>query len=64
MLAVCLLSGGIDSTTCAALAKADGFDLLGLTVNYGQRHKREINSAKAVADFFAIKTHIILSSKS
>jgi len=58
--AVCLLSGGIDSATCGAIAKADGCELLALTVNYGQRHQRELNSAKKLAEFLGAVEHIQL----
>ena len=44
-----LLSGGLDSYTAAAIARADGFELYALTIAYGQRHAREIASARAVA---------------
>ena len=40
--AVILLSGGLDSTTCLAIAKEQGFDLFALTVNYGQCHAFEL----------------------
>ncbi len=44
-----LLSGGLDSYTAAAMARADGFELYALTIAYGQRHAREIESARQVA---------------
>lgn len=44
-----LLSGGLDSYTAAAIARADGFELYALTVAYGQRHAREIEAARRVA---------------
>ena len=47
--AVVLLSGGLDSYTAAAIAKADGFALYALTIAYGQRHARELDAARAVA---------------
>jgi 7-cyano-7-deazaguanine synthase len=47
--AVVLLSGGLDSYTAAAIAKADGCELNALTIHYGQRHAREIEAARAVA---------------
>ena len=49
MDAVVLLSGGLDSYTAAAIAKADGFALNALTIHYGQRHAREVEAARAVA---------------
>ena len=47
--AVVLLSGGLDSTTCLALAKAQGFEPVCLSVAYGQRHEVELQRAEAVA---------------
>ncbi len=59
--AVILLSGGIDSATAAAMAKKQGFELHALSFNYGQRHERELGSAKKVAAFLQAKSHRILS---
>lgn len=47
--AVVLLSGGLDSTTVAALARSQGYTLLALSFDYGQRHRRELEAARAVA---------------
>jgi 7-cyano-7-deazaguanine synthase len=58
--AVVLLSGGLDSYTAAAMAKADGFRLFALTVRYGQRHVRELEAARAVAASLAVARHIEL----
>ena len=58
--AVVLLSGGLDSYTTAALAKADGFRLCALTIRYGQRHAREIEAARAVAAWLGVGRHIEL----
>ena len=58
--AVILLSGGLDSTTAAAIAKNDGHDLFALTIDYGQRHKMEIESAKKIANFLSVIQHIIM----
>jgi 7-cyano-7-deazaguanine synthase len=49
MRAVCLLSGGLDSTTCLALAKRDGYECYALSFDYGQRHRIELEKAKAAA---------------
>jgi 7-cyano-7-deazaguanine synthase len=58
--AVVLLSGGLDSTTAAAIAKEQGFQLYALTFRYGQRHKREIESAQKVAAVLSAKDHLII----
>jgi 7-cyano-7-deazaguanine synthase len=55
-----LLSGGLDSATAAAIAKADGNVLYALTVDYNQRHRVEIESAKKVAHHLGVAEHIIL----
>ena len=47
--AVVLLSGGLDSYTAAAVAARDGFSISALSINYGQRHARELEAAKAIA---------------
>ena len=60
MKAIVLVSGGLDSTTCLAMAREKGFDLYALTFNYGQRHDHELNSAKMVVDFFNIQNHSII----
>jgi 7-cyano-7-deazaguanine synthase len=57
--AVVLMSGGLDSTVTLAIALGEGYDVHGLTFDYGQRHRREIRSAKKVADHFDIKHKII-----
>ena len=58
--AVILLSGGLDSTTCLAIAKNQGFDLNALTLNYGQRHDFELKSAQMIVDHFKIKNHSVI----
>jgi 7-cyano-7-deazaguanine synthase len=58
--AIVLTSGGLDSTTVAAVAKDRGFDLYCLSFFYGQRHKMELDSAKKVAAFFGAKEHLII----
>src|SRR5689334_15600035 len=60
MPAVVLLSGGLDSYTAAAVAKAEGFQLYALTVRYGQRHVREIEAARSVASALGVERHIEL----
>jgi 7-cyano-7-deazaguanine synthase len=58
--AVVLLSGGLDSYTAAAIAREKGFELYALTIRYGQRHEREIASARAVARWLGVARHIEL----
>ena len=60
MRAVVLLSGGLDSYTAAAIAKSEGFELYALTIAYGQRHAREVESARAVARALACTRHLEL----
>ena len=57
--AVVLLSGGLDSMVCAALACEQGFAVLALTIDYGQRHRVEIDAARAIAAELA-ERHIVL----
>ena len=57
MDAVVLLSGGLDSYTAAAIAKSDGFVLNALTIDYGQRHAREVEAARAVARALGVARH-------
>jgi 7-cyano-7-deazaguanine synthase len=58
--AVVLLSGGLDSYTAAAIARADGFDLYALTIAYGQRHAIEIEAARRVAGALGVSRHVEL----
>jgi 7-cyano-7-deazaguanine synthase len=58
--AVVLLSGGLDSYTTAAIARAQGFRLFALTVRYGQRHVQEIESARAIARALGVARHVEL----
>src|SRR5258706_2099183 len=60
MRAVVLLSGGLDSYTAAAIAKAQRFTLFALTIHYGQRHAREVEAARAVARALGIERHLEL----
>ncbi|MGN6057439.1 MAG: 7-cyano-7-deazaguanine synthase QueC [Sphingomicrobium sp.] len=57
--AVVLLSGGLDSMVCAGLAREGGFAVTALTVDYGQRHRIELNAARTVAAQLADR-HIVL----
>ena len=58
--AVILLSGGIDSATAAVIAKQQGFELHALSYHYGQRHERELESAKQVARFLQANSHRVI----
>jgi 7-cyano-7-deazaguanine synthase len=58
--AVVLLSGGIDSSTTLAIAKANGYELYALSFDYNQRHKNELEAAKKVAIAFGVKKHLII----
>lgn len=58
--AVVLLSGGLDSATAAALARREGWALLGLTVRYGQVHAVEIDAARQVARALGMERHVEL----
>jgi 7-cyano-7-deazaguanine synthase len=60
MKAVVLLSGGLDSYTAAAIARSQGFELHALTVRYGQRHAREVEAARAVAQALGSVRHLEL----
>jgi 7-cyano-7-deazaguanine synthase len=61
LAAVVLLSGGLDSYTAAAIAKSEGFSLYALTVDYGQRHAREIEAARVVARSLGVERHLELA---
>jgi 7-cyano-7-deazaguanine synthase len=58
--AVLLLSGGLDSYTAGAIARADGYDLYALTLRYGQVHAREVVASRAVAGDLGVVRHIEL----
>jgi 7-cyano-7-deazaguanine synthase len=59
--AVVLISGGLDSTTCLAMAKAKGFEPVCLAVAYGQRHAVELEQARKVASAMGVKDFRIVS---
>ena len=58
--AVTLLSGGLDSTTTLAVARRDGFDCHALTIDYGQRHRIELEAACAVATRLGARDHVVI----
>jgi 7-cyano-7-deazaguanine synthase len=57
--AVVLLSGGLDSTTALAIAKAEGFGCFALSFDYGQRHQVELDAARRVANAAAVERHLV-----
>ena len=61
MKAVCLLSGGLDSTTAFAWARREGYDCYALSFDYGQRHGIELEAAKHVARALGAREHLILT---
>jgi 7-cyano-7-deazaguanine synthase len=59
--AVVLLSGGLDSATVAAIARHDGYEVFALSVDYGQRHRFELEAARRVAESLGVKRHVVAS---
>lgn len=59
-LAVALVSGGLDSMVAAARARADGFRLLALSIDYNQRHRVELAAARRIATALGAERHIVL----
>lgn len=59
-IAVALLSGGLDSATSAAQAVADGFTVIALSFDYGQRHRRELEAARRVVGKLSIQEHLVV----
>ncbi len=59
--AVVLTSGGLDSTTVLAMAKAKGYTVFSLSFNYGQRHEFELAAAKKVAKLLSVQKHMVLN---
>lgn len=58
--AVVLLSGGLDSMVAGGIAREQGFAINALTIDYGQRHRREISSARQIAEHLGSHRHVIL----
>ena len=58
--AIVLLSGGLDSSTVLAMAVGDRYEVVALTFDYGQKHMRELNSARKIVKHFKVKEHIII----
>lgn len=59
--AIVLLSGGLDSTTCLAIAKNLGYECYTLSFDYGQKHRSELNAAKNISKLLGAKRHEIVS---
>jgi 7-cyano-7-deazaguanine synthase len=57
--AVVLLSGGLDSATTAAIARAEEFRLYALSIDYGQRHRFELEAARRIAKSLGVERHIV-----
>jgi 7-cyano-7-deazaguanine synthase len=57
--AVCLLSGGLDSATCLALARREGYACYALSFDYGQRHRVELEAARRVAECLGAERHVV-----
>lgn len=58
--AICLLSGGLDSSTCLALARRQGYQCYALSIDYGQRHRIELEAARRVAAALGVAEHRIV----
>lgn len=59
--AIVLLSGGLDSSTVFAMVRDRGFETVALTFDYGQKHRRELESASKIARHFGAKDHMIVT---
>ena len=59
--AVVLLSGGLDSATVLAMARADGYECYALTVDYGQRHRIELDAARRIAAALGVAEHRVVA---
>ncbi len=58
--AIVLLSGGLDSTTCLAIAREQAYALYALSFRYGQRHLRELDMARQIGAHFGVERHIVV----
>ena len=59
--AIILFSGGLDSTTCLAIAKAEGYIPYALTFHYNQKHQGEVIAAKRIANYLGVQEHKIIA---
>ena len=55
--AVVLVSGGLDSTTCLAIAQNNGYELYAMSVHYGQKHQAELTAARHICQQYQVKQH-------
>lgn len=51
----------MDSATVLAIAKSEGYEVIGLTIDYGQRHRREVEAARKIANHFDVRDHRVVS---
>jgi 7-cyano-7-deazaguanine synthase len=58
--AIVLLSGGLDSMVAAGMARAAGYRLFALTIDYNQRHRKELLAAAKIATLLGVERHIVL----
>ncbi|MBV8708126.1 MAG: 7-cyano-7-deazaguanine synthase QueC [Acidobacteriaceae bacterium] len=58
--AICLLSGGLDSATCLAIARREGYECYCLSFDYGQRHQVELQAARRIAESLGAKEHKVV----
>src|SRR5687768_7685597 len=58
--AIVLLSGGLDSATCLAVAKNQGYQCFGLSFDYGQRHYSELHAAALLAEHMQVAKHMVI----
>ena len=58
--AIVLLSGGLDSATCLAIARDEGYECYGLSFDYGQRHHSELHAAARVAESMQLARHMVI----
>lgn len=62
MKAVVLLSGGLDSTVCMAVAQSKGYEIFPISFNYNQRHDRELQSARRIAEHYKVTKHVVINT--
>tara|TARA_R110002072_G_scaffold278758_1_gene440651 strand:+ start:48454 stop:49134 length:681 start_codon:yes stop_codon:yes gene_type:complete len=58
--AVILVSGGLDSVTCLAIARTEGYQCYALSFDYGQRARSELDAARRLAEMSAVETHLVI----